>query len=189
MSHPRSAFGAPPQGGDTGGPAKPDPRCLLGCAAGIALGLLAGCAGYAPTGVTSGQSAEDVARLMGPPTGRYPLASGGQRLEYARGPYGKHTYMIDVDPAGRVTGWDQVLTELNFNSLPAGMTRDEVLVRIGRPSERYYIGWQERDIWAYRYPINECQWFMVSIGREGRVVDTGYGIDWRCDPGSGKGRK
>ncbi len=121
------------------------------CAAGIALGLLAGCAGYAPTGVTSGQSAEDVARLMGPPTGRYPLASGGQRLEYARGPYGKHTYMIDVDPAGRVTGWDQVLTELNFNSLPAGMTRDEVLVRIGRPSERYYIGWQERDIWAYRY--------------------------------------
>src|SRR5206468_2146900 len=27
MTHPRSAFGAPPQGGDTSGPAKPDPRC------------------------------------------------------------------------------------------------------------------------------------------------------------------
>ncbi|HEV8312341.1 MAG TPA: ribonuclease HII [Burkholderiaceae bacterium] len=26
MTHPRSAFGAPPQGGDAGGPAKPDPR-------------------------------------------------------------------------------------------------------------------------------------------------------------------
>jgi len=30
MTHPRSAFGAPPRGGDTSGPAKPDPRCPLG---------------------------------------------------------------------------------------------------------------------------------------------------------------
>jgi len=30
MDHPRSAFGAPPQGGDPGGPAKPDPRRPLG---------------------------------------------------------------------------------------------------------------------------------------------------------------
>ena len=30
MNHPRSAFGAPPQGGAAGGPAKPDPRRLLG---------------------------------------------------------------------------------------------------------------------------------------------------------------
>jgi len=28
--HPRSAFGAPPRGGDAGGPAEPDPRRLLG---------------------------------------------------------------------------------------------------------------------------------------------------------------
>jgi len=26
MNHPRSAFGAPPRGGASGGPAKPDPR-------------------------------------------------------------------------------------------------------------------------------------------------------------------
>jgi len=30
VNHPRSAFGAPPQGGATGGPAEPDPRWLLG---------------------------------------------------------------------------------------------------------------------------------------------------------------
>ena len=29
MVHPRSAYGAPPEGGDTGGPAEPDPRCPL----------------------------------------------------------------------------------------------------------------------------------------------------------------
>src|SRR3989442_2334972 len=33
MTHPRSGFAAPPQGGDTGGPAEPDPRCPLGGAA------------------------------------------------------------------------------------------------------------------------------------------------------------
>jgi hypothetical protein len=150
------------------------------------LGLLAGCAGFGttfgPPAISAGQSVDDVTRLLGSPTGRYTLAGGAQRLEYATGPSGKHTYMIDVDSAGRVTGWDQVLTELNFSSLPAGMTRDEVLVRIGRPSERFQVGRQQLDVWAYRYPINECQWFMVSIGREGRVVDTDYGIDPRCDP-------
>ena len=30
MNHPRSGFAAPPQGGAAGGPAKPDPRWLLG---------------------------------------------------------------------------------------------------------------------------------------------------------------
>ncbi len=30
VDHPRSAFGAPPPGGDAGGPAEPDPRRLLG---------------------------------------------------------------------------------------------------------------------------------------------------------------
>lgn len=149
------------------------------------LALVAGCASYAPSGVRNGQSADEVTRAMGQPTGRHALAGGGQRLEYARGPMGKHTYMVDLDAGGRVTGWDQVLNETNFNKLPTGLTRDEVVMRLGRPSERFYIGWQELDVWAYRYPINECQWFMVSMGREGRVVGTSYGIDWRCDPGAG----
>ena len=33
QTHPRSAFGAPPQGGAAGGPAKPDPRRLLAASA------------------------------------------------------------------------------------------------------------------------------------------------------------
>ncbi|HEY2927423.1 NTP transferase domain-containing protein, partial [Piscinibacter sp.] len=33
MDHPRSAFGAPPLGGNTSGPAEPDPRCPLDGAA------------------------------------------------------------------------------------------------------------------------------------------------------------
>jgi hypothetical protein len=42
MIHPRSAFGAPPQGGAAGGPAKPDPRRLLGLV--LVASMLGGCA-------------------------------------------------------------------------------------------------------------------------------------------------
>ena len=64
---------------------------------------LSACAGYSPRGMQVGDSADDVLRTMGQPTSRYQLPQGGTRLEFARGPYGKHTYMIDVDAQGRVT--------------------------------------------------------------------------------------
>ena len=43
MAHPRSAFGAPPQGGAASGPAKPVPRRLLGAVAALSLATLSGC--------------------------------------------------------------------------------------------------------------------------------------------------
>ena len=39
-----------------------------------------------PGDLRKGQTAEDVAKSMGAPTGRYALAGGATRLEYARGP-------------------------------------------------------------------------------------------------------
>lgn len=153
-------------------------------AGGLAL-LVAACAGYGPGGVKVGQTAAEVAQSMGQPTGRYSRPDGGQRLEYARGPYGKHTYMIDLDSAGRVTHATQVLEEFIFERVKPGATRDQVLYEIGRPSEVYAIGWQNIDVWAYRYPtdFSLCQWFQVGMGRDGKVTGTSYGIDPRCDVG------
>ena len=53
MTHPRSAFGAPPQGGAPSGPAKPVPRRPLGRAlaavlCGVATLLASGCAAPEP---------------------------------------------------------------------------------------------------------------------------------------------
>jgi len=54
MAHPRSAFGAPPQGGAAGGPAKPDPRRPLGhvllghLAIAVACALTCGASGAQP---------------------------------------------------------------------------------------------------------------------------------------------
>jgi hypothetical protein len=143
--------------------------------------LLGACAGYGPSGIVAGQSEGDVARSMGAPTGRYALAGGGARLEYARGPYGKETYMVDLDAAGRVTGWQQVLTEANFLRVVPGLPRQELLLLLGRPGEVYGVPWQNAQVWNWRYPTNDCLWFQVTVAADGRVKDAGHGIDRRCD--------
>jgi hypothetical protein len=154
---------------------------MLPIAAAIALALaVAGCTGYGPRGVNVGDSAQAVAERMGPPTGRYALPQGGTRLEYARGPFGKHTYMVDVDAQGRVVRWTQVLTEPNFETVQPGMAQDDVLVTLGRPSDRRGGGWQGGEVWSYRYEAVFCQWFQVSV-KDGRVTSAGYGPDPLCD--------
>jgi sulfur-oxidizing protein SoxY len=65
MTPPRSAFGAPPQGGAAGGPAKPDPRRPLG-SAGVLLGFVRRCvalllvllSGHAAAQLPSGDNPE-----------------------------------------------------------------------------------------------------------------------------------
>ena len=73
---------------------KPQPGSMRwGPAAwGAALGALAGCASYSPQGLQTGQGEAQVSQQMGEPTGRYALPDGATRLEYARGPMGRHTY-------------------------------------------------------------------------------------------------
>lgn len=142
---------------------------------------MAGCASYGPGDLRIGQSLDDVARVMGAPTGRYPLADGATRVEYARGPYGRHTYMFDVDRGGRVQALRQVLIEPQFNTIAPGQSRDDVLATLGRPSYRRPGGWPGGEVWAWRYDSLFCQWFMASIDDAGRVSSTSYGPDPICD--------
>lgn len=149
--------------------------------------LLSACTAYAPTAVRPGQAAEDVTRTMGAPTARRALPGGGTRLEYARGPYGKHTWMVDLDRDGRVAAVSQVLTESNFATVRPGASRDEVLARLGTPSEtRGARGGVQ--LWAYRYDATFCQWFVVTMTGEGRVRDAGYVPDPMCDANDDRGQ-
>lgn len=153
---------------------------LIPCVAGTAL-LAAGCAFMNPLATPAGTPAADITAKFGPPTGEYALPGGGKRVEYARGPFGKQTWMFDLDPAGRLAHTSQVLTEVNFNAIRAGMGRDEVLAAIGRPGETSRLGWQNRTLWSYRYETPFCQWFQVGIDASGKVADSGYGPDPVCD--------
>lgn len=148
----------------------------------LSASLLAGCVNMSsPTILAPGASAEAIRARLGEPTGRYAGTDGGQRLEYARGPYGRQTWMLDVDAQGRLLKATQVLTESTFATIKAGMTRDEVLKLIGRPGNVGYVGWQKQTVWNYRYDSPFCQWFQVGLSPAGVVQDTGFGPDPLCD--------
>jgi hypothetical protein len=155
---------------------------LKPAALGLGVLVLAGCAGYGPGPLAPGATEAEVVARMGMPTGDHAGPDGQRRLEFARGPYGRHTYMVDLDSQGRVRTWEQVLTDERFNAVPVGGSRAEVLYRLGRPSEVIPIPRRNELVWSYRYESPFCQWFQVSLDRtSSRVTSTGYGVDPLCD--------
>jgi hypothetical protein len=143
---------------------------------------LTACAAYGPSGLATGSTEAEVIKKMGSPTGQRSLPEGGKRLEFARGPSGFHTFMLDFDAQGRLQRWDQVLTEENFAKIQPGMDQSDVLALLGRPSEITGYGWHERrNAWSYRYWNSFCQWFQVGVTLEGKVADSAYATDPVCD--------
>jgi hypothetical protein len=122
-----------------------------------------------------------VRQEMGLPTGEFSLPGGLRQLEYATGPFGKSTHLFRFDAAGHLLGVQQVLTEAQFALIHAGMTADEVRLRLGRPSTTFGVMRPPETVWAYRYEVTWCQWFMVGVGADGHVIDTAYGPDPVCD--------
>ncbi len=153
----------------------------------VAALLLGGCAVVPPQ---PGTARADVLRTWGPPTAHHALPDGNDRLEYATGPYGRTTWMVDLDAAGRVKQARQVLNEAEFEAVMAtpGLRRAGVLRRLGAPGERRPLGWLGGEVWSWRYPTNDCLWFEISLSKEGRVTGAGYAVDPRCDaPPDGRG--
>lgn len=133
--------------------------------------LLAACATADPEGLKPGASLEQVQAAMGQPRATYPLPDGGKRLEYAGG--GARTYMVDIDASGRMVRVVQALNEANFRQITQGMTTEQVLMLLGQPSQRQPGGRQGGQIWYYNYVNQQCQWFEISIGSDGRTLGPG----------------
>lgn len=153
----------------------------VGVVALLAALLLGACAGPQPQLVLVGQSESQVLSAMGPATGRYPLAGGAQRLEFARGPAGRLTWMVDLDAGGQVLQVEQVLDNPHFEQVLDGMPRDALLRLLGRPAARQRE-YQDRETWSWRYETHDCLWFRVTLSAEGRVLGGGAQmIDPACD--------
>ena len=151
--------------------------------------LVAGCASYQPDQLRTGMNQAEVTQTLGLKlTDRYPGPNGQTRLEYATGPFGRITWMVDLDAQGRAIGWTQVLNEASFRSVQtqaAGKDQQWLQYTLGRPADVMQLGWLGGSVWSYRYPTNDCLWFQVTLNKDGTLRDGGgYGIDPRCDPPS-----
>jgi len=152
----------------------------------VAAALLGGCA---PPVVSTGEPRDAVLSRWGAPTARYAMSGGAERLEYAGGPFGRTTWMIDLDAAGRVTASTQVLNEAHFAEFQGrapGLSRAQLLRALGTPGEVKHAGLRGGELWSWRYPTNDCLWFQVELDTAAdQVRSAGYGIDPRCDAPSG----
>jgi len=149
----------------------------------LATCLLVACAAYKPPPGLMGRAEADVLQAMGQPTNRYTLPNSGRRLEYAKGPSGRDTYMVDLDSQGRVVQVEQVLEPRYFDAVNPGLKSDELLRFIGRPCERVGVrgGGQ---IWSWRFQNTDCLWWQAQLDAQGVVTNTGYTSAPGCDPGA-----
>jgi hypothetical protein len=150
----------------------------------LTAGLLVACAGFGAASLKLGLSEAEVTALMGTPNARHNLAGGSTRLEFARGPQGRQTWMVDLNSSGRVQGWHQALEEPRLHAFQAqapGRSVAELQRTLGRPAERRPAGLAGGQLWSYRFETNECLWFQVTVADEQLVRDAGFGTDPQCD--------
>ncbi len=154
-------------------------RPSLAGAAGLGCALLAGaCAWQAPPATE-----REAADRWGQPTGRHSLPDGTRRLEYATGPYGRATWMLDLGAQGQVLRARQVLTEAELTAVQAAlpMPASTLLQRVGRPGETRHGGRAGGQVWAWRYQTNDCLWFLVSVDDQRVAQSAAFMTDPRCD--------
>ena len=143
--------------------------------------LLVACAGPQALKAVPGQTEADMLATMGEPSGRYPLPDGAQRVEYAKGPMGRVTFMFDLDSGGHIKTAEQVLTVPNFGKVRPNMRKDEVQMILGRPGERQRE-YMDKETWSWRYETYDCLWAQVTFNAAGRAMaGISYQTDPRCD--------
>lgn len=147
--------------------------------------FVSACAGYAPSAHLVGMGRDAVVAHMGHPD-RERQTDSGFRLEFPRGPYGKHTWFVYFDRMGAAKRAEQVLTEPNFAHVHEGMTQDAVLEQLGRPGVVQPLLRDRGVVWSYRYDNNLCQWFQVELSAQQVVRSAGYGQPPECEAPDGR---
>lgn len=146
--------------------------------------LLSGCAtSYSPEPDLIGRTPEEVIARLGPPIPPPASLSGIRRLDFPRGPYGRHTYFVYFNEQGRAERYVQVLDEKNFSLIKPGMDRSEVLELIGVSRDTFLLARDRGYVWNYRYVAidpSPCHWFQIEFTSEGKVRSTGYGRPPEC---------
>lgn len=135
--------------------------------------LLTACAGYAPHDQLVGKDRVALIASMGQPE-RETISEGNKKLHFVRGPGGWDTYFVYLDDNDRVVRWEQVLTEERFDTIRAGMTKEQVIETIGVSKITHGIGRNRGYVWHYRYKTTQCRSFLIEFTPEHVVRGAGY---------------
>jgi hypothetical protein len=145
--------------------------------------LLAACASpFGDASIAPGTPREDVIARMGQPTRVVPLASGAQRLQYSLQPAGQSAWMVDLDPAGRVTSARQVLNANDFNRIVAGeWTRADVEREFGPPARIEQVASWNGPVMTYRWKDVQGadMFYWVYLDPQGVVRRAHPGMEFR----------
>ena len=72
-------------------------------------------------------------------------------------------------------------TEADFAALKPGMTQQDVLARVGRPTWIFGVRQESLTIWNYRFNRSDCVIYQVSMRPDGTLRDAAPGYDPACD--------
>lgn len=136
--------------------------------------LLTGCASL--TSVPPGTNIDVVTKQFGQPAVRCAGRTGTERLVWTAQPMGQQAWATELSTDGRVSGFQQILTDANFAILATpGMTKEQIHCQFGPPAEIQDLGlgfYDKHTTWMYRYMyLNTWYSFMViTFGDDGQTV-------------------
>lgn len=119
-------------------------------------------------------TATEVRSVMGNPTFEWKAPDGAYVWEFARGPEGVVTYMVDIGPDNVLRAIRQVLTEAYFAKVQPGMSRDAVRQLIGRPGQTMPFPNLQEDVssWRFEQGPGNPWFFNVHFAPDGTVKRT-----------------
>ncbi len=145
---------------------------------------ISGCAGYAPSNDFIGLSRSETISLLGKPNPTPDNIETARRLDFPRGPFGKHTYSVYFDERGTATSFRQLLTDENFSKIVPDLDENEVVNLIGVSKDSFTLGRERGYVWNYRYETPLCRWFQIEFTPEKKVRSAGYSIPPECRVGN-----
>lgn len=146
--------------------------------------ILGGCAGYGPSNEFIGLTRSETIARLGEPNPVPADLDSASRLDFPRGPFGKHTYSVYFNSQGIVTGYKQLLTDENFSKIVPGMDEREVVDLIGVSKNTFKLGRDRGYVWTYRYVTALCHWFQIEFTAEKKVRSAGYSLPPECRAGN-----
>ena len=151
----------------------------------VAVLALAACADQARLAPGVSREPEVIAKF-GAPAERRQLSDGARVLEFPREPEGMENWRATLAPDGTLRSVEQVIDEPYFAKVLPGMTRNEVLQLLGRPSEEQSYPRLGEDVVSWRYMEfgSRIMFFNAHFGPSGRLTHTSRTPDPTVNQGS-----